>query len=121
MNVYDFLTIWWAHFEWLVRQLDWLVVFGAILIFGAAYVFLRMSRNPGSTFDFAEMFEGDNGKTSMAKFGAFIAMLTSTWIVVSLTVAKSLTDLTFGAYLGLLVAGKVASEYVSRRDGDDRG
>jgi hypothetical protein len=115
MSLADFLTIWLAHAEYLARALDWLVLFGMVLIAGAVWMFVRMARNRNSKFDFAEMFEGENGKTSMAKFLAFIGGWTATWVVVALAAAHLLSDTMFSLYLAILVAGKVASEYVATR------
>jgi hypothetical protein len=94
MSLADFLTIWLAHAEYLARALDWLVLFGMVLIAGAVWMFVRMARNRNSKFDFAEMFEGENGKTSMAKFLAFIGGWTATWVVVALAAAHLLSDMT---------------------------
>lgn len=111
MNAWDFLTYWGT-------RLDWVVVFGAVLIGSALFVFIRMATDRKSKFDFAEMFEGTDGKTSMAKFSAFVGTLTSTWVVVALTVLGKITTEMISLYLLILVAGKVSSEIVSKVKGD---
>lgn len=96
-------------------SLNWMVLFGAILIVGSIVIFWTMAKNPKSSFDFSEMFQGDDGKTSMGKFLAFIGGFTATWVVVALATAKELTDTIFMAYLTALIVGKVASEYVAAK------
>lgn len=111
MNAWDFLTYWGT-------RLDWIVVFGAVLIGSALVVFIRMASDRRSTFDFAQMFEGENSKTSMAKFSAFIGTLTATWVVVAMTVLAKITTEMLSLYLLILVAGKVSSEIVAKTKGD---
>lgn len=118
MSIFDFMTIWWSHAEYLIARLDWTVIFGAVLIVGAVWIFLKMTRGRGS-FDFAQMFQGEDKRTSMAKFLGFIGGLTATWVIVSLTTTAKLTEGYFGLYLGVLVAGKVASEYVAAKKESD--
>lgn len=108
MNLGDQFIYW-------TTRLDWMVVFGGILIAGAIFIFRKMAANRSSKFDFAEMFEGEDRRTSMAKFLAFIGGLTSTWIVVALAVGGKLSEGMFGIYLITLVTGKVASEYVAAK------
>jgi hypothetical protein len=111
MTTEDFLTYW-------ITRLDWVVVFGALLIGSALWIFIRMATDRKSTFDFAEMFEGENGRTSMAKFSAFVGTLTATWVVVAMTVLSKITTEMMSLYLLILVAGKVSSEIVSKVKGD---
>jgi hypothetical protein len=99
---------------------DWMVLFGTLLIFCAIGIFIYMAFNKRSRFDFAEMFEGEDGRTSLAKFLAFIGGLTGTWVVVAYAASKDLTDTMFSLYLGILVAGKVASEFVAARKSVDQ-
>jgi hypothetical protein len=121
VNFYDFMTIWFAYAKWFFEHLDWMVVFGAILIGSAIWIFVRMARNPRSSFDFAQMFEGDNHKTALAKFLAFIGGWSATWVVIAYAAAGKLTDTMFSLYLGILVAGKVASEFVAARSANGNG
>lgn len=113
MNIIDFATYW-------ITRLDWMVVFGAILIGSAVWIFLHMANDRRSSFDFAQMFEGEDGRTSLAKFLAFIGGWAGTWVVVAYATSKELTDTMFSLYLGILVAGKVASEFVAARKSVDR-
>lgn len=112
MNLWDFGTYW-------ITRLDWMVLFGAVLIVGAIVIFWKMARGRGR-FDFAQMFEGEDGRTSMAKFLAFIGGLTSTWIVVALATVRELSEGMFAIYLITLVTGKVASEYVAANKAKDK-
>jgi hypothetical protein len=112
MNAWDFGTYW-------ITRLDWMVLFGAVLIVGAIVIFWKMARGRGR-FDFAQKFEGEDGRTSMAKFLAFIGGLTSTWVVVSLAAARELSEGMFAIYLITLVTGKVASEYVAANKAKDK-
>lgn len=104
----------------ILERLNWTTVFGGVLILGTVIVFAWMAYSKTSHFDFSEMFLGDDGRTSMAKFLAYLGGVGATWIVVRQTDDGTLSDLTFGAYLGTLVAGKVASEFVAARKVVDR-
>jgi hypothetical protein len=121
VNFFDFMTIWLAYVKWFIGNLDWMVVFGAILIGSAIWIFVRMSRDRRSSFDFAQMFEGDDHKTKMGKFLAFIGGWAGTWVIVAYAAAGKLTDTMFSLYLGILVAGKVASEYVDAKKAINNG
>lgn len=104
--------------EWI--NVNGIALLGVIMVVAALLVFGWMACNRDSKFDFAEMFEGDNGKTSMGKFSAFIGTLAATWVVAKMTFDKTLTDLIFTAYIGTLVIGKVASEWVANKSTQPR-
>jgi hypothetical protein len=53
------------------------------------------------------------GQVTLAKFGGFIALLASTWIVVYLALDKALTDFIFVSYLGAWVLGKLGTELIN--------
>lgn len=107
---YVFVLVWRDGQAWLTR-LDWMTVFGAVLIVGTIAIFLRLSRG-GSRFNFADAFAGENGVTSMAKLTAWVGSLTSSWIMVALTIAGKMTENYILTYLGILVLGKVGTEAV---------
>lgn len=95
---------------WLTR-LDWMMVFGAVLIIGTIVIFLRLSRGSGA-FSFADAFAGEGGKTSMAKIAMWVGTMTTSWIMVALTIADKMSTEIFGVYLFALVLGKVGTETV---------
>jgi hypothetical protein len=96
-----------------VDRINWIVVFGVTVAVFVFYVIWNMQRNKNSKFDFAEMFEGADGRTSMGQFWAFVGGATTTFIVGAMAMLGSLTDTMFSLYIITLVAGKVASQAVT--------
>lgn len=107
---YIVLLAWRDIQAWLYR-LDWMVVFGAILIAGTCLILIKLTRGK-TTFNFADAFAGENGKTSMSKVSMWIGILTSSWIMVALTVRDKMTESLLGVYIFALVLGKVGTETV---------
>lgn len=97
-------------FELWLTRVEWITVFGAILIAGSAYVFWRLSKSEGTKFDFADAFAGENGKTSMSKVFAFLGGLTAIWMMVSMTITKDMTENYFLYFLAAVVAQKGITE-----------
>ena len=107
---YVALLIWRDAHAWLAR-LDWMVIFGAVLIVGTIVVLWKLSTGEGP-FSLSDAFAGENGKTSMAKLTAWIGSLTASWIMVALTIQGKMTETYVFTYLGVLVLGKVGTELV---------
>jgi hypothetical protein len=89
----------------------------ALLVFGA-WALLRAQRSEASPIDFAHTLQDPDGRTSLRKVGEWVALLSSTWLVVFLATAGRLTDWIFGlwlvawvsrAALGALIGAKAAS------------
>lgn len=104
---YTFLLIWRDLQLWLAR-LDWMTVFGAVLIVGTIVIFTKLSRS-GSKFDFADAFAGENGKTSMSKMFMFMGGLAVIWGFVSLCLSGDMTE----GYFGLFIAGVVLQKGIT--------
>lgn len=73
------------------------------------------SKNPANKFDLGEAFTDDNGKTSMARVSLFVALIVSTWALVSLVITNRLTEWFYMAYLGAFVLNGVGSKLAERK------
>lgn len=87
---------------------------GLFLALGCSWMFYRAQKNVRNPFDAAQMFQDGRGRTNGARVLSFIAGLTSVWVIAFLTVSGHLTPELFGAWLFVVVAGKVASEAVEK-------
>jgi hypothetical protein len=108
---YVALLAWRDVQAWLTR-VDWMLVFGGILIGGTVLIIWRMSRSRSGRFDIADAFAGENGKTSMSKLLTFAGGLAAIWVVVALTVREHMTEGYFGLFLAAVVLQKTATEAV---------
>ncbi len=61
-------------------------------------------------FTLTDLLTGDNGRVSLRKFGALIALFSSTWGFVTLVEQGKLSEWYFTAYIGVWAAQKVASD-----------
>jgi hypothetical protein len=78
------------------------------------WVFWNAQRDPKNPIDFATMLVWPGTKhTSLAFVGAFIGVLTATWIVVDMELKKLLTAEVFIGYMAVLIGGKGMTEWVN--------
>jgi len=61
-------------------------------------------------FTLTDLLTGDNGRVSLRKFGALVALFSSTWGFVTLIEQGKLSEWYFTAYIGVWAAQKVASD-----------
>jgi hypothetical protein len=71
----------------------------AVVLLGAAWTLERRNKSHTSKINLDDLLIGDDGKASKAAFVMHGSFLVTTWVIVYQTLNKSLTDLTFGAYL----------------------
>lgn len=66
------------------------------------------SKDKKSQFSFDDLLVGDDGKASKAAIVMFGSFVLTSWVVIFQTLNKSLSDLTFGAYIAAWVVPAVA-------------
>ena len=89
-------------------------ILGLIMIVCMVWVFWNAQRDPKNPIDFATMLVWPGTKhTSLAFVGAFIGVLTATWIVVDMELKKLLTAEVFIGYMAVLIGGKGMTEWVN--------
>lgn len=81
----------------------------ALACFHLYRIILRQHRMEGNHFDALDFLRGPDGKPSKAALVMYVALGTTTWIVVYQTFKSTLTDIMFGAYSAMWVAPTVAS------------
>lgn len=91
-------------------------VLGALLVIAAIATLTIAQFSRRNKFDAAQMFQDEQNRTSSSKFVGLLGGLASIWIVVYLTVADKLTGDVFGLWLGIIVLGKLGSEYIAKKD-----
>lgn len=96
------------------------LLFGLILIalcILAISLAWKATRNRGSKFDFAQAFLSDDGKTSMARIGQFVALSVSTWAFVYMTSQGKLTEWFFNGYMLVWAATGISNKFIDRKWG----
>ena len=78
----------------------------------------RANRSPTNPISLVDLLLGADGRLSKAACVMFGAFLLTSWVIVLQTSRGTLSDLTFGAYLGAWVAPTVTALIVNRRDGN---
>lgn len=68
-------------------------------------------------FTLTDLITGDNGRVSLRKFGALVALFSSTWVFVTLTEQGKLTEWFFTGYITIWAAQKVASDIATSISG----
>lgn len=76
---------------------------GVALVCGAV-LFLALAHFGGSKIDFANTLNDRDGRTSLRKFGEWMALLASTWVLIYLTKTGQINETYYGAYLVVWVA-----------------
>jgi hypothetical protein len=77
---------------------------GIVLVLFAAVFLFSAHRSTTSPINFANTLTDSDGRTSLRKLGEWVALLTSTWVLVFLTKSGLLTETYFGCYLLIWVA-----------------
>lgn len=98
---------------------DAILIVGAVMILLGGYVLWRAHRNKNSAIDLAFLLvDGalQPPRVTLAKFSAMVALLTSTWLVVYLTVTGKLDGVIFAAYVGTWGAVKVAGDMTAAKE-----
>ncbi len=94
------------------------VTFGAVLILLAILAALlawRSSKDRASAFNFEEAFLDANGKTSIGRIAAFVALACSTWAFVFLVLNDKITEWYFAGYMGAWVVNGISSKYLESK------
>lgn len=68
----------------------------------------RRNKNPHSKINLDDLLVGDDGKASKAAFVMFGSFVVTSWVIIFQMLNKTLTDLTYAAYLTTWVAPTVA-------------
>lgn len=68
----------------------------------------RRNKNSHSKINLDDLLIGDDGKASKAAFVMHGSFIVTSWVIVYQALNKTLTDLTFGAYLAAWVTPTVA-------------
>lgn len=90
-------------------------VLGAILIMAVIGFLWQAQRSRTSPFDAAEMFEDERGKTSGPRLVYVVCAFAAVWVMIFLTVADRITGEVIGLILGILMLGKVGSQFLDSR------
>lgn len=72
-------------------------------------------RAKDNTFDLKSLFSDESGKLSLAKFGQFIALVASTWVLVHQTRIGALTEWLLMAYLVTWSGANAVSKYLDSK------
>ena len=75
---------------------------------------VRRSRDHNSKFNLDDLLLGDDGLASKAAAVMYVALLSSTWVIVWETVTEKLSDTIFSAYLLAWVAPTVTKLITGR-------
>jgi len=88
----------------------------AIMLVLAVYVAVRAQRR--NDFDWANSLKDEQGKESIARLGALVALAISTWVIMHVTVEGKLTEWLYTAYLltwsGSMVLAKAVDNWKSK-------
>lgn len=88
----------------------------ALVLFAGVFLFMA-HRSENSKIDFAHTLNDSDNRTSLRKFGEWVALLTSTWIIVYLAKAQLITETYFGLYLAIWVARAAFGALLSAKAG----
>jgi hypothetical protein len=77
-------------------------------------IILMYWSNKHPDFVLTDLVTGDNGKVSLRKFGALVALFSSTWVFVTLTEQGKLTEWFFTGYIAVWAAQKVVTDVMSQ-------
>lgn len=83
-------------------------IYAAVLLVFIGVLALWHIKHPD--FTLTDLLTGDNGKVSLRKFGAMVALYSSTWGFVTLVEQGKLSEWYFTAYIGVWAAQKVVSD-----------
>lgn len=93
------------------------VAFGAILalLFLLAFILAwKATHQNDSSFNFESVFLDADGKTSLGRVSAFIALIVSTWAFVYLTLNDRLTEWFFAGYMAAWVIQGSVSKWLDK-------
>lgn len=108
MSITDLVAVLAAVAE---NQFNFLALILAIVVLFGGWLAWRASRNAENKFSFDEMFVDPAGKSSMGRFGQFIALATTTWGFVYQTLHNGLSETYFIGYCSVWAGAAVASKF----------
>lgn len=94
------------------------LVFGLFTLLALWFAW-RASHSTNSKFNFEDLLLDSSGRTSLHKLGQFIALVTSTWGFVYLTLAYKLTEFYFGLYMAAWAGANAANKWLDQREKRD--
>ncbi len=86
-----------------------------MLVFGLLFLFYRIQRS--EKLDFADLITKNGESVSLTKVLQLIGGLTSTWIVIKLALAGTLTEGIFGLYLTYVASIEGYSKFIAAKYG----
>lgn len=92
-----------------------------ILLFVVVVVFTvflwRLSRSSNSKFFFDDLLIDTDGKASTSKLAQIVALISSTWAFLHITLQGELTEWFFGLYMGIWVMNRGYAKWVDKKLG----
>lgn len=85
----------------------------------ALWIAWRASKSTNSKFNFEDLLLDSSGRTSLHKIGQFVALATSTWGFVYLTLAFKLTEFYFGLYMAAWAGANAVNKYLDQKGKKD--
>lgn len=98
-------------------------VLGSFLLVLLGWILWRCQHDQANqAFDLNYLLvDSTTGKITLAKFGGFVALLASTWVLIDLTVTGHFDAGYAFAYVGCWAGSKVATDFALRGQGGDGG
>lgn len=98
---------------------DWAMVgvlgLGGVLVLAVILFLWQANRSADSPFDAAQMFQDERQRTSGPRLAYVIGAFTGVWVMVYLTIDGKMNAETIGVILGILMLGKVGSQYLDTK------
>jgi hypothetical protein len=92
-----------------------------ILLFVVVVVFTvflwRLSRSANSKFFFDDLLIDTDGKASTSKLAQIVALISSTWAFLHITLQGELTEWFYGLYMGIWVMNRGYAKWVDQKVG----
>lgn len=100
---------------------DWamigVLILGAILILATIVLLWQANRAPlsESPFNATQIFQDDKGRTSGPRLVYIIAAFAGIWVMIFMTLDHAMTAEIIGVVLGILMLGKVGSQWIDTK------
>lgn len=98
---------------------DWamlgVLILGAILILAVIGFLWQAQRSSESPFDAAQMFQDERGHTSGPRLVYVIGAFAAVWVLIFMTIDRTMNAELVAVILGILMLGKVGSQWLDAK------
>ena len=98
--------------SWLATNFNFPAIVFSVLLCLAMLMMWKAQKNPNNDFNILDMLRDESGKPSAMRFGLFVAIATSTWVMMSMTISGKLDYAMFIGYIAIFVGGTVGNRAI---------